>query len=202
MIEGYSTPQQTFTPFKEGNVKFANKKGSEWVKQEIEEPEFYIDSNDFMEFFKSFTNYIRDDGVITEGFIPLNETLNRVKSYFKMAPLVNNVSTVGEETLNLLKEQYTLQNSDKIVEFLNKNSDVLTLLNRSYNHIRNHFKSEELILEVVKDPELFTENLFIYISTPYVPKETINKRRLLDKEWGLYVFNITGGKLCLHIAPQ
>lgn len=104
------------------------------------------------------------------------------------------------QEVELLKNMYTLRRSDEVSSFLNDNEDLARILADAYEKIRKHFPSEEIFLEIFRDPSSpGDKEVLVSVSTSLAPKEAIGKLDLFDDEWYLIDANIPNLNMCVKV---
>jgi len=101
----------------------------------------------------------------------------------------------------ILKCFYVLREEKAVTEFLEKEPSLIQLLSQAYDQIVNHFPgSNEVILEVVSDPEAIgEEELVAFIRTQVSPDEALERLGSFEEEWWLDNCHRAQAKLCFHV---
>ena len=83
---------------------------------------------------------------------------------------------------------YTIRKPIEVLDFFIKNPKLIPLVMEAPERIREYFHSEELVLDIVPDPEINTEpELMLFIRTNLSPHEAFNRLKALDKDcWYIY----------------
>ncbi|RLI75446.1 hypothetical protein DRP05_14820 [Archaeoglobales archaeon] len=98
-----------------------------------------------------------------------------------------------------LEAKYTINDPIKTIKFLKENKDVFNILTtEAYDEIRKYFPNEELILDVLTDPESDDQIMVLYINTKLKPQEALKKLKELDENWWLGKAS-RNNNLCIHL---
>jgi len=100
----------------------------------------------------------------------------------------------------LLDIIYSFQNRSEILQFLENNSFLISLLHEINSRIKEYFPSAKNILEVINDPD--TEDntyLVIFIHTDLTAKEAFDKLKLFDESWWLRASIKANKKLFINV---
>ena len=113
---------------------------------------------------------------------------------------VTNILKVIEPVeLMELETKYTLDDPLKIIKFLKENKNLSSFLTtEAYDKIRKYFPNEELILDVLTDPESDDQIMVLYINTKLKPQEALKKLKELDENWWLGKAS-RYNNLCIHL---
>lgn len=156
-----------------------------------------IDTGPFGDLFSASSRspmrilYSRDFLAIIKKYTKYQEILK--KSYF---------DTLRQD-LTSLAQNYAFRRPSEVYDFLNDNVSLLPLLQEANREIRDYFPEENLILEVVADPEVDNiKELVVFIQTTINPDEALNKLEMLDENWWLDASLETFGKICIHLEFQ
>lgn len=96
--------------------------------------------------------------------------------------------------MSRLKRKYTVANFSKLLKFLSNNQSLFELLFEAHGEIKKYFPLEEIVLEVVLDPEIDShEGIFAYILTSLPVAEALRKLDEFDEEWFLNQLDRTNG---------
>ncbi len=104
-------------------------------------------------------------------------------------------------TIDFLEEIFTFREKPLVVQLLQENLSLISLLLESAAEIAKYFPDEKLILGVFEDIEAITPpfyHLLILIPTKYTPKETLSKLNQLD-DWWIDNLNRADGKLSINV---
>ncbi len=72
-----------------------------------------------------------------------------------------------------------------VSSFLQAHQELISLLNEAYKELRKYFSSEDLKLELVTDPEIAEDRLFVYIFTSLSVTDALRKLDEFDEQWWL-----------------
>lgn len=101
----------------------------------------------------------------------------------------------------LLDIIYSFQNRSEILQFLENNSFLISLLHEINSRIKEYFPSAKNILEVINDPD--TEDntyLVIFIHTDLTAREAFNRLKLFDEAWWLRASIKANKKLFINVV--
>jgi len=109
---------------------------------------------------------------------------------------------ITNKTIEDLRTVYTLDEPDRITDFLRANPDLVPFLQEAPKHIYRIFgKNIRLFLELHSNPEEDWDELFIVIKSPYSPKKARDLMDKLGEEWFLDVLDKVGNRLCITEEP-
>lgn len=100
----------------------------------------------------------------------------------------------------LLDIIYSFRNRSEILQFLENNVFLISLLHEINSKIKEYFPSAKNILEVINDPD--TENntyLVIFIHTDLTAREAFNRLKLFDESWWLRASIKANKKLFINV---
>lgn len=98
------------------------------------------------------------------------------------------------QLLSRLGRMYTLSNSSKLLRFFDENRYLINVVIEAHEELRKRFPSEELLLEVVSDPEADScDELFAYILTSLPVEDALQRLNDLDDQWFLDELDRTNG---------
>lgn len=97
-----------------------------------------------------------------------------------------------------LRSKYTIR-SPKVLDFLKERETLASfLIEDAYSKIREYFPTEELVLDVLTDPETNEKILIAFIRTDLSPEDALSKLEKLDEDWWLSAASRVE-KLCIHL---
>lgn len=82
-----------------------------------------------------------------------------------------------------LKHFYDLRNPEEVVDFIDKNPQMVFWLVLMRARIRKHFPGSRPYLEVVSDPEVDDVRLVVFVKVNCEPYEAIEQLNEFDAEW-------------------
>ncbi len=102
------------------------------------------------------------------------------------------------EAVTELVLKYNIR-SPKVLDFLKEHETLVSfLIEDAYSKIREYFPTEELVLDVLTDPETNEKILIAFIRTDLSPEDALSKLEKLDEDWWLSAASRVE-KLCIHL---
>ena len=102
------------------------------------------------------------------------------------------------EAVTELVLKYNIR-SPKVLDFLKEHETLVSfLIEDAYSKIREYFPTEELVLDVLTDPETNEKILIAFIRTDLSPEDALSKLEKLDEDWWLSAAS-REEKLCIHL---
>jgi len=102
------------------------------------------------------------------------------------------------EVLTELGLKYNIR-TPEVLDFLKEHETLASfLIEDAYNKIREYFPTEELVLDILTDPETNEKILVVFIRTDLNPEQALSKLEKLDEDWWLSAAS-RAEKLCIHI---
>jgi len=154
--------------------------------------------------FGTLTQYI--DRAIFPG-VPTTSEINidrtKIEDYEKLFDMLDR-AFIGSENLyqkiNVLMDLYIFRNMDDVCDFLEDNNELISIVAKAQNKIREFFQSEDLFLDVVTYPgSTYEKQLVINISTELSPCEAIDKLDMFDEIWWIDASENYDAKLCIQV---
>ena len=113
---------------------------------------------------------------------------NRTRSIQKQG------SHTNYHLLSRLSRMYTLSNYSRLLHFFGENRYLIPVVVEAHEELKKRFPSEELLLEVVSDPEADgCDELFAYILTSLSVEDALQRLNDLDEQWFLNQLDSTNG---------
>ena len=100
-----------------------------------------------------------------------------------------------------ISELYTFRSGSlQILNFLIRNEKLLHFVIEAKAHISDYFPEDELILEIISDPEEDEdEEIVIYVRTNLQVEEALPKLNEFDESWFLNAITVYGENLCIDL---
>ena len=112
----------------------------------------------------------------------------------------------GEESIidgwvELLSEDYSLENPSEIASYLKSNSFLIVVLFEAPRKIKEHFGADtSLALQILTDAEDDgSDELFVLMLTNLEPEEALRRLAALDDEWWLEAARLTRCQLNIDV---
>ena len=98
-----------------------------------------------------------------------------------------------------LEDGYVFEDKREVLRFVKKNRYLLSILEEALDIIPKYFAKEELLLEVMQDPEEDWVDLALSIQTELDVDKAMEKLDKMDDEWWLSNIQKAKGKLCIRL---
>jgi hypothetical protein len=103
--------------------------------------------------------------------------------------------------LALERLNFVYKDKTKVLDFLERNTELLDLILEAYPVVRRHFRFDQLLLKLHWEPETSEEDcLILAISTSLKAEEALIELKKIDDEWWLDNMHRAEDKLSIDLV--